>query len=48
MEQENINGKTVEYIKGNGKTIKCMEKVSLNGQMVEFILDNITWIKSKD
>ena len=37
MDMENINGRMAEYIKENGKIIKCREKALLHGQMEENI-----------
>jgi len=34
---ENILGQTVEFIKDNGKIIKCMERDNLFGKMEENI-----------
>jgi len=41
MAKANIYGEMEGYIKVNGKTIKCMERVSLPGLMEEYISGNI-------
>ena len=48
MEKENILGKMEDFMKGNGKTIKCMGKECFFGLMVRNTKVNMKMTKSMD